>query len=96
MPKLASSSSVQCDDRTKPISLDGWEKSKTKKRSGIRPDATSVSVSAKPVDGHRELKPGIQQRLVNDARPRWNSEAHGFRYFSRIPDNCYYILLDSL
>ncbi|KAK4775246.1 hypothetical protein SAY86_010181 [Trapa natans] len=76
-PKLAGSSSV-CEDRTKSIGLDGWEKSKTKKRSGIRPDATSV-ISTKPIDGHRELKQGVQQKLVSDARKILNSEAHEFR-----------------
>lgn len=70
LPKLANNSSIQCDDRTTTIGLDGWEKSKTKKRS------------TKLVDGHRELKQGIQERLINGARPRSSNEAHGFRYIS--------------
>ncbi|XP_031380403.1 uncharacterized protein LOC116195384 [Punica granatum] len=80
LQKLANNSSVQGDDRTMPIGVDGWEKSKTKKkRSGIKPDATSGAISTKPVDGHRELKQGSQQRSLNDARPRLNSDVHGFR-----------------
>ncbi|XP_042488480.1 uncharacterized protein LOC122068667 isoform X2 [Macadamia integrifolia] len=66
-------------DRTLPIVGDGWEKSKMrKKRSGIKSDASTGTVTTKHVDGDRESKWTLQQRLLLDARPKL-SNAHGFR-----------------
>lgn len=48
-----------------------------KKRSGIKPDAAS-SMTAKPIDGQREPKQGVQPRLSSDSRSRL-SDTHGFR-----------------
>ncbi|KAJ4952124.1 hypothetical protein NE237_028956 [Protea cynaroides] len=67
-------------DRTLSIGVDGWEKSKMrKKRSGIKLDACTSTVLTRHVDGDRESKWTMQQRLVTDARPRL-SNAHGFRF----------------
>ncbi|CAB4318576.1 unnamed protein product [Prunus armeniaca] len=80
MLRLASSGAVQGEDRNLSIGVDGWEKSKMKKkRSGIKPDASPSMVSGKPIDGFRETKQGMQQRPVSDARSRLNSDSHGFR-----------------
>ncbi|KAK9274643.1 hypothetical protein L1049_021894 [Liquidambar formosana] len=80
MLRLPNSGAVQGEDRTLSISVDGWEKSKMKKkRSGIKPDVSPSTVSTKPVDGYREPKQGMQQRLVTDARSRLNNDSHGFR-----------------
>ncbi|KAM1047180.1 hypothetical protein ACFX2C_026572 [Malus domestica] len=80
MPRLASSGAVQGEDRNLSVSVDGWEKSKMKKkRSGIKPDASPSMVSSKPIDGYRETKQGMQQRPVNDVRSRSNNDSHGFR-----------------
>ncbi|XP_043721272.1 uncharacterized protein LOC122668803 isoform X2 [Telopea speciosissima] len=66
-------------DRTLTIGVDGWEKSKMrKKRSGIKSDASTGTVLAKHVDGDRESKWTVQQRLLTDVRPKL-SNAHGFR-----------------
>lgn len=81
MQRLANSGAVQAEDRTLPIGVDGWEKSKMKKkRSGIKPDVSPSTVSTKPIDGYRDAKQGIQQRPVADARSRLSNESHGFRY----------------
>ncbi|XP_057968447.1 uncharacterized protein LOC131157978 [Malania oleifera] len=78
MIRLANSGAVQGEDRTLSVSVD-WEKSKMKKkRSGIKPDVSLGTVSTKPIEGYREPKQGLQQRLVTDARSRLN-ESHGFR-----------------
>ncbi|KAM0969853.1 hypothetical protein FF1_018056 [Malus domestica] len=80
MLRLASSGAVQGEDRNLSNSVDGWEKSKMKKkRSGIKPDASPSMVSSKPIDGYRETKQGMQQRPVNDVRSRSNIDSHGFR-----------------
>ncbi|XP_044471639.1 uncharacterized protein LOC123200517 isoform X2 [Mangifera indica] len=79
MLRLANSGSVQGEDRTLSISVDGWDKSKMKKRrSGIKPETSQSFVSPKPTDGYREPKQGLQQRPVTDARSRIN-ESHSFR-----------------
>ncbi|KAL3532650.1 hypothetical protein ACH5RR_006171 [Cinchona calisaya] len=76
--KIANSSAVQSGDRTLPIGVDGWEKSKMKKkRSGIKPDGAASSAATKPIDGSRDSKQGMP-RLLTDARSRL-SENHGFR-----------------
>ncbi|KAI3407429.1 uncharacterized protein J3R85_020999 [Psidium guajava] len=80
LPKLANSGAPQCEERTLSISVDGWEKSKMKKkRSGIKSDFPPGILSAKPADGYRDSKQGMQQRAVNDARPRLNNESNEFR-----------------
>lgn len=91
--RLASSGAVQGEDRNLSIGVDGWEKSKMKKkRSGIKPDASPSMVSGKPIDGFRETKQGMQQRPVSDARSRLNSDSHGFRYgFLKCNCTCIFI-----
>lgn len=77
--KIPSSSAVQSEDRPSPLGVDGWEKSKMKKkRSGIKPDVAASSAAAKPVDGPRDFKQGMQPRLLADARSRL-SDSHGFK-----------------
>lgn len=81
MMRLASSGAVQGEERNLSIGVDGWEKSKMKKkRSGIKPDVSPM-VTSKPIDGYRETKQGMQQRPVNDVRSRLNNDSHGFRYY---------------
>lgn len=81
MLRPASSGAVQGEDRTLSIGVDGWEKTKMKKkRSGIKPDVSPSMVPTKPNDGYRETKQGMQQRPVTDARSRLNNDSHGFRY----------------
>lgn len=78
--RISNSSGVQGDERSLSISVDGWEKSKMKKkRTGIKPDVTPSSMTTKPVDGYRETKQGMQPRLPTEARSRLN-DSHGFRY----------------
>lgn len=80
MLRLASGGAVQGEERNLSIGVDGWEKSKMKKkRSGIKPDVSPM-VTSKPVDGYRENKQGMQQKPVNDVRSRLNNDSHGFRY----------------
>ncbi|KAK2991088.1 hypothetical protein RJ640_021552 [Escallonia rubra] len=77
--RLQNSGAVQGDDRTLPTVVDGWEKSKMKKkRSGIKADVATSTTTTKPVDGYREPKQGIQPRLLADARSRLN-DSYGFR-----------------
>ncbi|XP_039023877.1 uncharacterized protein LOC120156651 isoform X1 [Hibiscus syriacus] len=79
MLRVPNSGSVQGEDQTLSGSVDGWEKTKMKKkRSGIKADASPSMVSTK-LEGHRESKLGIQQRAVSDTRSRLNNDAHGFR-----------------
>lgn len=80
LPKLANSGAPQCEERTRSIGVDGWEKSKMKKkRSGIKSDYPPGVSSAKPADGYRDSKQGMQQRSVNDARPKLNNESNELR-----------------
>ncbi|KAJ9183788.1 hypothetical protein P3X46_007598 [Hevea brasiliensis] len=80
MLRLASGGAIQGEDRILSIGVDGWEKTKMKKkRSVIKPDVSSSLVSTKPNDGYREPKQGLQQRPVTEARSRLNSDSHGFR-----------------
>ncbi|XP_073151418.1 uncharacterized protein [Henckelia pumila] len=77
--RLSNSSGIQGEERSLSISVDGWEKSKMKKkRTGIKPDVTPSSMTTKPVDGYRETKQGMQPRLPTEARSRLN-DSHGFR-----------------
>ncbi|XP_012450104.1 uncharacterized protein LOC105773044 isoform X1 [Gossypium raimondii] len=79
MLRVSNSGSVQGEDRTLSGSVDGWEKTKMKKkRSGIKPDVCPSMVSTK-LEGYRESKQGIQQRAVSDARSRLSNDSHGFR-----------------
>lgn len=81
MLRLANSGAVQGEDRTLSIGVDGWEKSKMKKkRSVIKPDVSSSTVTTKSLDGFRETKQGMQQRPIADVRSRLNNDSHGFRY----------------
>ncbi|KAF5748459.1 hypothetical protein HS088_TW04G00413 [Tripterygium wilfordii] len=80
MVRLANSGAVQGDDRSLSIGVDGWEKSKMrKKRSGIKPDLSPTLVLAKSTDGYREPKQGMQQRFVSDVRSKSNNDSYGFR-----------------
>ncbi|XP_073278136.1 uncharacterized protein [Primulina huaijiensis] len=77
--RLSNSSGIQGEERSLSSSVDGWEKSKMKKkRTGIKPDVTPSSRTTKPVDGYRETKQGTQPRLPTEARSRLN-DSHGFR-----------------
>ncbi|KAK8343433.1 hypothetical protein V6Z12_A07G014300 [Gossypium hirsutum] len=80
MLRVSNSAAVQGEDRTLAGAVDGWEKAKMKKkRSGIKPDVSPSMVSAKPIEGYREPKQGIQQRPVSDARSRLNNDSNEFR-----------------
>ncbi|CAN4101430.1 unnamed protein product [Withania somnifera] len=75
--RFPNGSAIQGGDHTPSIAVEGWEKLRMKKkRSGIKPDATS-SMMAKPIDGHREPKQGVQPRLPSDNRSRFTD--NGFR-----------------
>ncbi|XAR67133.1 hypothetical protein NMG60_11013577 [Bertholletia excelsa] len=77
--RFPSSGAVQVEERTLSIGVDGWEKSKMKKkRSGFKPDVSPGTAATKPIDSCREPKPVLQQRLLADARPRLG-DSHGFR-----------------
>ena len=70
---------VQGEDRSS-IGIDGWEKSKMKKkRSGIKADGPSSLASNKAVDGYRELKQGIP-KSAGDSRLRLNGDSNMSRY----------------
>jgi len=85
--RLANNGTVHGEERIFPIVGDGWEKSKTKKkRSGIKPDGSSSTTSAKPVNNFQETKQGMQQRLATDARSKLSNDSHSFRYeCNRVP-----------
>ncbi|XP_010262016.1 PREDICTED: uncharacterized protein LOC104600644 isoform X2 [Nelumbo nucifera] len=81
MVRVANSGAVQSEekDRALSIGMDGWERSKMKKkRSGIKSDVSSSTMSTRPLEGDRESKRAMQQRHGTDARSRMNI-AHGFR-----------------
>lgn len=83
MLRLASSGAVQGDDRILSIGVDGWEKTKMKKkRSVIKPDVSPSLASTKPNDGYQKPKQGMQQKPATEARSRLNSDSDGFRYAS--------------
>ncbi|KAG8657073.1 hypothetical protein MANES_03G036800v8 [Manihot esculenta] len=80
MLRLASSGAVQGDDRILSIGVDGWEKTKMKKkRSVIKPDVSPSLASTKPNDGYQKPKQGMQQKPATEARSRLNSDSDGFR-----------------
>lgn len=78
--KLANSSATPPEEKGRPLATAvDWDKSKTKKkRSVIKSDASINAALARPLDGDREVKRGMQQKITNEARPRLNS-THGFR-----------------
>ncbi|CAH8322423.1 unnamed protein product [Eruca vesicaria subsp. sativa] len=77
--RLANHTAVQGDDRSS-IGIDGWEKSKMKKkRSGIKTDGPSSLASNKAVDGYRELKQGIP-KSAGDSRLRLNGDSSTLRH----------------
>ncbi|XP_018438595.1 uncharacterized protein LOC108811019 isoform X3 [Raphanus sativus] len=70
---------VQGEDRYS-IGIDGWEKSKMKKkRSGIKTDGPSSLASNKAVDGYRDLKQGIP-KSTGDSRLRLNGDSNMSRH----------------
>ncbi|KAL0891254.1 hypothetical protein Bca101_015237 [Brassica carinata] len=76
--RLANHNVVQGEDRSS-IGIDGWEKSKMKKkRSGIKTDAPSSLVSNKAVDSYRDLKQGIP-KSAGDSRLRLNGDSNMLR-----------------
>ncbi|XP_057766538.1 uncharacterized protein LOC130986986 isoform X2 [Salvia miltiorrhiza] len=77
--RISSSNSVQGEDRTLSIAVDGWENSKMKKkRTGIKIDNAASSMMTKAVDGYREPKQGTHPRLIPEARSRV-ADVYGFR-----------------
>ncbi|KAM3360760.1 hypothetical protein P3S68_015614 [Capsicum galapagoense] len=77
--RLPNGSTVQGEERTSSITVEGWEKSKMKKkRSGIKADTTGSLSTSKLLDDHREPKLGLSSRLIADGRLRL-SDIHGFR-----------------
>ncbi|XP_077231142.1 serine/arginine repetitive matrix protein isoform X2 [Tasmannia lanceolata] len=79
MLRPVNGSTTQSEEKgfTLPTGVDGWEKMR-KKRSGIKSDVSPSVVVAKPLDGDREPKRGMQQRVGNDARSRLGL-VRGFR-----------------
>ncbi|MCE3050132.1 hypothetical protein HAX54_046518 [Datura stramonium] len=76
--RFPNGSTIQGEDHIPSVAVEGWEKSRMKKkRSGIKPDTTS-SMMAKSIEGHREPKQGVQPRLPSDSRSRF-TDIHGFR-----------------
>ncbi|XP_010468807.1 PREDICTED: uncharacterized protein LOC104748928 [Camelina sativa] len=76
--RVANNNAVQGEDRTS-ISIEGWEKSRMKKkRSSINVDCHPNSAS-KVVDGYRDLKQGIQQKSTGDSRSRLNGDSNMLR-----------------
>ncbi|KAF2534575.1 hypothetical protein F2Q70_00033286 [Brassica cretica] len=77
--RLANHNAVQGEDRSS-IGIDGWEKSKMKKkRSGIKTDGPSSLASNRAVDGYRDLKQGIP-KPAGDSRLRLNGDSNMLRY----------------
>ncbi|XP_061359731.1 uncharacterized protein LOC133303773 isoform X2 [Gastrolobium bilobum] len=80
MLRISNSGAVQGEERVLPIGVDGWEKSKMKKkRSGTKPDGSPSSALTKPVNIFQETKQGMQQRLATDARSKLSNDSHAFR-----------------
>ncbi|XP_052181780.1 uncharacterized protein LOC127794587 isoform X2 [Diospyros lotus] len=70
---------AQDEEQTLSIGLDGWEKSKMKKKqSRIKSDASPSMMTIKPTNRSRELKQDVQPRLPADVQLRLN----GVRGFS--------------
>ncbi|KAE9602472.1 hypothetical protein Lal_00049639 [Lupinus albus] len=80
MIQIVNSGVVQGEERTLPIGGDGWERSKMKKkRSCIKLDGSPSIAVTKPVNTFQDIKQGIQQRLVTDARSKLNNDSHSLR-----------------
>ncbi|XP_047946627.1 uncharacterized protein LOC125192981 isoform X2 [Salvia hispanica] len=78
--RISSSNSVQGEDQTISIAVDGWEISKMKKmRTSKKVDNAGSSMKTKAVDGYREPKQGTHPRLIPEARSRV-ADSYGFRY----------------
>ncbi|XP_056843111.1 uncharacterized protein LOC108812731 isoform X2 [Raphanus sativus] len=77
--RLANHNALQGEDRTS-LGIDGWEKSKMKKkRSGIKTDCPPNLSSSKVVDGYRDLNQATQQKSMGDTRPRLNGDSNMLR-----------------
>ncbi|XP_022863631.1 uncharacterized protein LOC111383723 isoform X3 [Olea europaea var. sylvestris] len=77
--RFPNSGMINGEDRTSSLTVDGWEKSKMKKkRTGIKTDGTASSMVMKSADGYRESKQVMQPRLPTDARSRMN-DSYGAR-----------------
>ena len=77
--RISSSNSVHGEDRTLSIAVEGWENSKMKKkRTRIKIDNGSSSMTTKAVDGYREPKQGTHPHQIPEARSRV-ADAYGFR-----------------
>ncbi|KAF8048959.1 hypothetical protein N665_2344s0002 [Sinapis alba] len=77
--RLANRSAVQGEDRTS-LGIDGWEKSKMKKkRSCIKTDCHPNLALSKVVDGYRDLKQGTQQNSMGESRTRLNGDSNMLR-----------------
>lgn len=79
--RFSSSSVAQGEDQTLTIGVDGWEKTKMKKkRSVIKADIAPSSPATKAIDGYREPKQGVHPRLLSDGRAR-SSDSYAYRYY---------------
>ncbi|KAG2323511.1 hypothetical protein Bca52824_016724 [Brassica carinata] len=77
--RLANHSAVQGEDRTS-LGIDGWEKSKMKKkRSCIKTDCHPNLASSKVADGYRDLKQDTKQNSMGDSRTRSNGDSSMLR-----------------
>lgn len=78
--KPASGGATLPEEKGRPLATAvDWDKSKMKKkRSVMKSDAPGNALLVRPHDGDQELKRGMQQKLMTEARPRINN-AHGFR-----------------
>ncbi|KAL1825365.1 hypothetical protein ACET3Z_012143 [Daucus carota] len=77
--RFPTNSVAQGEDQTLAIGVDGWEKSKMKKkRSVIKADIAPGSPATKAIDGYREPKQGVHPRLLSDGRPR-TSDSYAYR-----------------
>ncbi|PIA64249.1 hypothetical protein AQUCO_00100022v1 [Aquilegia coerulea] len=78
---LGLASAVQSDEKEHTLvnGFDSWEKSRMKKkRSGIKSEYSTSTVLNRPLDGDKESKRDMQQRLGTDVRSR-SSIAQGIR-----------------
>ncbi|XP_047319857.1 uncharacterized protein LOC124923904 isoform X2 [Impatiens glandulifera] len=77
--RFSNSGAAQGEDRSLSVGVDGWEKSKIKKkRSGIKHDLSPCTGTSKANDGYREPKQGVHHKVVADVRSRVN-DSHGSR-----------------
>lgn len=79
-PRLATTGAVS-GDILPSVSVDGWEKTRMKKkRSAIKVDASLSSVPMRIGDGTRETTRGLLQRPVSDGGRSRLHNSQGFRY----------------